>query len=343
LTLTADKLEADLARNFAPIYLISGDEPLLTAEAADQVRARARAEGYTERLTLTADRYFDWNELRAAGSTMSLFADKRIIELTIPNAKPGTDGARALTDYAASPPGDTLLLVFTTRLDKKALQLAWVRSLAAAGQVIQVYAPDRSRLPGWIAARMKGFGLEPDDGVAELIADRVEGNLLAADQEIRKLSLLLDRGAVGAEDVARAVVDSARYDIFDLSDAVSRGDVGRCYRVLTGLQGEGVEPTLVLWALVRELRALSSASWAMEQGQREDQAFRSSGIWPRRQPGARAAIRRHGRQGLLRLIRQAAGVDRVIKGSTAGQPWQSLGDLTIAAAGGGRDRRRDAV
>lgn len=333
MTLTADKLEADLARNFAPIYLISGDEPLLTAEAADRVRARARSEGYTERLTLVADRYFDWSELRVAAGAMSLFAERRLIELTIPNAKPGKDGASALCDYAASPPEDNLLLVLTPRLDKKSLQAAWVKSLGATGRVVQVHAPDRSHLPGWVAKRMKVFGLLPAEGVAELIADRVEGNLLAADQEIRKLSLLLEPGPVAAEDVARAVADSARYDIFDLSDAVSRGDLARCLRVLAGLQGEGAEPALVLWALARELRALSSASWALEQGQREDQAFRSAGIWPRRQPGARAAIRRHGQQGLLRLLRQAAGVDRVIKGSVPGKPWQSLGDLTIAAAG----------
>jgi DNA polymerase-3 subunit delta len=343
LILTADKLEADLARILAPIYLITGDEPLLTTEAADRVRTRAREEGYSERVTLTVDRYFDWNELRAAGGTMSLFADKRMIELTIPNAKPGADGARALSAYAASAPDDTLLLVLTAKLDKKALQLAWVKSLAAAGRVIQVYSPDRGRLPGWVASRMKDQGLEPAEGVAELIAERVEGNLLAADQEIKKLSLLLAHGRVEAEDVARAVADSARYDIFDLSDAVSQGDVARCHRVLTGLQGEGAEPTLVLWALVRELRALSSASWAMEHGQREDQAFRAAGIWPRRQSGARAAIRRHGWQGLAGLIRQAAGVDRVIKGSTVGKPWRSLGDLAIAAAAGASGPRRTAV
>ncbi len=343
MILTADKLEADLARNLAPIYLISGDEPLLTAEAVDLVRASARSKGYTERLTLSVDRYFDWSELRAAGSTMSLFADKRLIELTIATAKPGTEGGRALADYAASPPDDTLLVVITARLDKKSLQLAWVKSLAGAGRLVQVHAPDRARLPGWIATRMRAVGLVPADGVAELVADRVEGNLLAADQEIRKLSLLLDRGAVEAEDVARAVADSARYDIFDLSDAVSGGDLGRSHRILTGLQGEGVEPTLVLWALVRELRALAACSWSIQQGQREDQAFRSAGVWPRRQPGARAAIRRHGREGLLRLIRQAAGVDRVIKGSAPGKPWHSLGALTIAAAGSARSQRRGTV
>jgi DNA polymerase-3 subunit delta len=343
LILAPDKLEADIDRDLAPIYLISGDEPLLTAEAADLVRSRARNMGYSERTVLTADRKFDWGELALAGSSMSLFAEKRLIELRMPTAKPGTAGAKALADYAASPPDDALLLVLTAKMDKRSLQLSWAKSLASAGRVVQVWAPDRSRLPGWIGARMRSAGLKPASGVAELIADRVEGNLLAADQEIRKLSLLLSAGTVEAEDVARAVADSARYDVFDLVDAVSQGDLARSHRILDGLEGEGVEPTLVLWALVRELRALSTASWASEHGQRDDQALRSAGIWPRRQPAARAAMRRHGREGLLRLIRQAASVDRVIKGSVAGQPWQALADLTTAAASGLRARPRGAA
>lgn len=339
----ADKLEADLARDLAPIYLISGDEPLLTAEAADLVRSRARELGFTERSVLTVDRYFDWSELVAAGNAMSLFAEKRLIELRMPTGKPGTAGARALADYAASPPDDALLLVLAPRLDKRALQLAWVKSLAATGRVVQVWSPDRGRLAGWIASRMRAAELEPAPGVAELIADRVEGNLLAADQEIRKLRLLLTAGPVEEEDVARAVSDSARYDVFDLVDAVCRGDLARSQRILAGLEGEGVEPTLVLWALMRELRALCAVAWATEQGQREDQAMRSAQIWPRRQPAARATIRRHGHRGLLRLIRQGAAVDRVIKGSTPGRPWMSLADLSAAMARAPGARRRGAA
>jgi DNA polymerase-3 subunit delta len=176
--------------------------------------------------------------------------------------------------------------------------------------------------------------------VAELIADRVEGNLLAADQEVRKLSLLLDAGPVAAEDVARAVADSARFDVFDLVAAVSQGDLARSHRVLEGLRAEGVEPTLVLWALTRELRALSAVSWATGHGKDEGQAMKSAGIWPRRQGAARAAIGRHEYAGLLRLIRKAAAVDRVIKGSVPGLPWQALAELTIAMAGGSSGQRR---
>jgi DNA polymerase-3 subunit delta len=334
VTVAANKFEADLARDLAPIYLISGDEPLLMAEAADTVRARARAEGFSEREILTTDRYFDWGELAAVGGAMSLFADRRLIELRIPNGKPGTAGSKALAEFAASPPEDVLLLVTTPRLDKRTMQSGWVKALGKAGRVLQIWPPERGQLPRWVADRMRGVGLEPGPGVAELIADRVEGNLLAADQEVRKLSLLVEPGKVSTEDVARAVADSSRYDVFDLVDALDQGDMPRGHRILAGLHGEGVEPVLVLWAIARELRALATASWETDRGTREGQALRSVGIWPKRQPAARAAMRRHGRSGLLGLVRRAAEVDRVIKGARPGRPWQSLADLVTAIAGG---------
>lgn len=343
MTVPANKFEADLARDLAPIYLISGDEPLLMAEASDMVRARARAEGFGEREVLTADRYFDWSELAAAGGAMSLFAERRLIELRLPTGKPGTVGGKAIVQFASSPPEDVLLLVLAPRLDKRTMQTAWVKALAKAGRVLQVWPPERGQLPGWIAARMRNLGLEPGPGVSDLVADRVEGNLLAADQEVRKLSLLLEPGPVETEDVARAVADSSRYDVFDLVEALNRGELARCHRILAGLQGEGVEPVLVLWAIARELRALATASWESGRGAREDQALRNVGIWPRRQPAARAAMRRHGRPGLLRLVRQASMVDRVIKGAQPGRPWQSLADLATAMAGAPSSANRGAA
>lgn len=343
MILAADRLEAQIAGGLSPIYLISGDEPLLTAEAADLVRARARAMDYSERTVLTVDRGFDWGELAAAGGAMSLFAEKRLIELRIPTGKPGVPGGKALVSFAASPPPDALLLILAPRLDKRVLSSAWAKAVDAAGIIVQVWPPDRSRLPVWISGRLKSMGLQPEAGVAELIADRVEGNLLAADQEIRKLALLLGKGKAGQEDVARAVSDSARYDVFDLVDALSMGDLGRGHRILSGLEGEGVEPTLVLWAVIRELRALAAVTWAMSQGRDERQAMSASGIWARRQPAARAAIHRHGREGLLRLIGQAGSVDRVIKGSAPGRPWQVLADLATAVAGGIGVSRRGAA
>jgi DNA polymerase-3 subunit delta len=341
--LAADKLGAELARAIAPIYVVSGDDPLLCNEAADRIRAAARKRDFGERTVFTAERGFDWRELAAAGASMSLFAERRLLELRIPTGKPGTAGAEALSDYAASPPDDNLLLILTPRLDKSALRTSWIRALDAAGVVVQVWPLERRQLPRWIAARMKAEGLRPAPGAAELIADRVEGNLLAADQEIRKLALLLGEGNVSEEQVARAVTDSARFDVFGLVDAADAGDLGRSHRILAGLKGEGVEPVLVLWALARELRALAGVSWQLGQGGVEGDAMRRAGIWPRRQPLARRMLARHPLPALHGLLRQAASTDRVIKGSGPGRPWQALADLVTAMAGSSHQRQGRAA
>lgn len=333
MILAADKLEAELARGLRPVYLISGDDPLLTTEAADMVRTIARAAGYQDRTLFHVDPRFNWQELTAAGASLSLFADRRMLELRMPTGKPGAAGARALAEYAAAPAQDTILIVLTGRLDKTAQRTAWVKALEAAGVVVQVWPVERRNLPGWIGRRMRKLGLQPGAGAAELIAERVEGNLLAADQEIRKLALLLPAGKVTADDVMRAVADSARFDVFGLTDAINAGDLGRSQRILAGLKAEGVAPTLVLWAIVREVRALASVAWKTERGTGEADAMRSAGIWPRRQPLARQALQRHGIGGLHALVRQAARADRVLKGLLPGRPWLALTDLVGCMAG----------
>ena len=339
----ADRLEAQIARDLSPIYLISGDDPLLAGEAADRIRARARDQGHTNRTVLGVDRSFDWVELAAAGATLSLFADKQLIELRMPTGKPGVTGGKALKAYAENPPEDTILLIISARLDKKSLKNAWVRALDAAGVVVQVWPIDRSRLPGWIAARMKKQGLQPGPNVADLIADRVEGNLLAADQEVQKLALLLDPGLVQVEDVLQAVADSARYDVFQLVDACEAGNAGRAHRILSGLQGEGAAPVLILWAFVREIRALASVAWQIAHGARVADAMSKARIWPKRQSLARNVLARHRLSDLHRLLRQAASVERIIKGAAPGDPWQALTDLVGRLAASGRPVRGEAA
>jgi DNA polymerase-3 subunit delta len=316
---------------------------LLAGEAADRIRARARDQGHTNRTVLTVDRSFDWVELAAAGATLSLFADKQLIELRMPTGKPGVAGGKALKAYAENPPEDTILLIISARLDKKSLKNAWVRALDAAGVVVQVWPIDRSRLPGWIAARMKKQGLQPGPNVADLIADRVEGNLLAADQEVQKLALLLDPGLVQVEDVLQAVADSARYDVFQLVDACEAGNAARAHRILSGLQGEGAAPVLILWAFVREIRALASVAWQTSHGARTADAMSKARIWPKRQPLARNVLARHRLSDLHRLLRQAASVERIIKGAAPGDPWQALTDLVGRLAASGRPVRGEAA
>lgn len=330
MSIPADKLESRLAGGLAPVYLISGDDPLLAMEAADLVRAAARAAGHTERLVLTVDRTFDWATLAAEGASLSLFAEKKLIELRM--EKPGKEGGEALAAYAASPSPDAVLLVLAGRLDKRSASAAWVKALAAAGEHVQVRPVERQALPGWVARRMRGAGLAPSAEVARLIADRVEGNLLAADQEIRKLALLAGGDPLDEEAVLRAVADSARFDVFQLVDACDAGELARGQRILAGLEAEGVEAPMVLWALARELRTLAQAGFQIDRGGRAASVLAKAGIWPRRQPVAQQALRRHGVRGLQRLLARAGHVDRVIKGAVPGLPWQALADLVTALA-----------
>ena len=336
MILAADRLEAQLAGGLSPIYLITGDDPLLAGEAVDAVRARARAEGYTDRTVLDVDRYFDWGELAAAGNAMSLFAEKQLIEVRLPSGKPGDAGGKALRAYAANPSPDAVLLIASGKIEKRSLSSAWGKAVAAAGVIVQVWPVDRARLPQWIARRLKAVGLIAGPEVARLISDRVEGNLLAADQEVKKLALLLEPGRIDEDDVLKAVADSARYDVFQLIDAATEGDIGRAQRILDGLQAEGAAPTFIVWALVRELRSINKAAWESARGGSPDSAMKSAGIWPRRQPLARKALARHDAAGLDALLRDASGVERIVKGAAWGNPWQAMMALIVRYAGNTR-------
>ncbi len=339
----ADRLEAKIAGALSPIYFISGDEPLLVGEAADRIRVRAREEGFGNRLVLNADRSFDWAELAAVGASLSLFAEKQLVELRIPTGKPGVAGSKAIKAYCVDPAPDTLLLVLAPRLDRNSMQSAWVRALDTAGVVVQVWPVDRGKLPAWITSRMHASGLQPGRGVADLIADRVEGNLLAADQEIQKLALLMDPGPVEVDDVLQAVADSARYDLFQLVDAACAGDSKRAFRILGGLKTEGTTPVLVHWALARELRALASVSWQISRGLPAANAMGKAKVWKSRQALVRSAMARHPLQNLHRLLKQASAVERVVKGATPGDPWQELTVLVTGLAGSSRPAGRAAA
>jgi DNA polymerase-3 subunit delta len=341
--LAPERLEAQLAGGLSPIYLITGDDPLLTGEALDRVRARAREAGHTDRSVFEVDRYFDWAELAAAAGALSLFAERQLIELRLPTGKPGQAGAKALEAYAADPPPDTLLLIAAGKIDQRALGSAWAAAIDRAGVIVQVWPIDRARLPNWIGQRLEAQGLRPRGGVTRLIAERVEGNLLAADQEIKKLALLLEPGPIDEDDVLRAVADSARYDVFQLVDAASAGDLGRAQRILDGLTAEGAAPTLILWALVRELRAVNLVAWQSAGGGSPDAAMRAAGVWPRRQPVVRKALARHTRTSLDDLLLEASRVERIVKGAARGSPLQALMALVARYAGDAGRARGEAA
>ncbi|MEJ2686319.1 MAG: DNA polymerase III subunit delta [Gammaproteobacteria bacterium] len=328
-----EQLDGQLKRGVAPVYLLYGDETLLVQEAADAVRARARAEDYGSREVMHVETGFDWNALTQASDSLSLFDERRIIELRMPGAKPGDAGAKALRAYAERPPEDTLLLVIAGKLDAAARRSQWVKALDAAGVTVPVWPVDARRLPAWIRRRMERAGLHPTPAAISLLADRVEGNLLACAQEIDKLRLLQEPGPIDADAVAAAVTDSARFDVFTLVDSALGGAAARSNRILAGLRAEGVEPVLVLWALARELRVLAAMAGEVAAGDSADRVLTRRRVWDSRKPMLKAALGRHRPWAWQTLLRQCAGIDRMVKGQAPGNPWDELVQLTMRIAG----------
>jgi len=320
LKLTSDSLAAHLAERLLPAYLISGDEPLLKEEAADAVRARARVAGFTEREVYFIERAGDWDELRAATANRSLFGARRLIEIRLPSGRPGAAGGAALVALLERHDPDTLFLILAPRLDRDAQGAEWVRALEARGGWLQVWPVDPQRLPGWLRARAGKLGLEANDEALELIAARTEGNLLASHQELAKLALLAPAGAVTPATVMASVADSARFDVFQLSEAALAGDAARALRVLAGLRAEGTEATLVLWALSKALRDV----WNARQGGGSER----TPPWQRQSAALAQAVRRAPRLSFTALARRAARADRMIKGRTPGDAWDEMALLS---------------
>jgi DNA polymerase-3 subunit delta len=309
------------------MYLVSGDEPLLVGEAADAIRAAARGAGFADRQVYFIDRSFSWDELRLASHSLSLFAEKRLFELRMPTGKPDK-GAAVLADLAAHPLPDLIFLVVTEKLDKKSIDSPWVQAIEKHGAWIPVMPVDAAALPAWLRARAKMLHIDVEPEAAQIIVDRVEGNLLAAQQELEKLALLSNGEPIGVDLVLRSVGDSARYDVFQLAEAAAAGDAARALRVLLGLKSEGVEPTLILWALVRELRGM----WQARERERLRSNARGSGWNLAANPSPRALARLK-RLPLAPLLLQASHADRVIKGLAPGDAWGAITALTGALAG----------
>ena len=339
MKISAQKLASHLTRTLAPVYLVAGDEPLLVAEALDSIRARARQDGFEYRDLVIVERGFKWAELESDSDNLSLFATRRIVELRLMTPRPGDEGRRVIRALVERPDPDRLLLIATTKLDSSAAKSVWVKSIEKNGVVVQAWPVDRPDLPRWITERAGRMSLSFSTSAAELLADRVEGNLLAADQEIQKLAILLGSGSVDERTVLEAVASNARFDVFRLTDALLAGNARRSIAVLDGLRAEGVEPVLVSWALSRELILLSRLAVAVQEGASENQAISKHRVWPaQRQPLVKRALRRYRLRTLTDLLAQAAKVDDVIKGVRRGQPWDELTQLVLAMLNSERSR-----
>jgi DNA polymerase-3 subunit delta len=295
------------------------------------VRKAARAAGLAEREVHFLERGFDWDRLLRDSANLSLFATRRLIEIKF-NATPDAESQRALAGLAAQPPDDTVLLV-TGELERKSLATNWVKAFEEHGVLVVTQSVERGALPGWIRERLARQDVRIEAAAAQLLADRVEGNLLAAQQEVERIALLMPGATLVAEDVAALVADSARYDVFELSAAAFAGEAQRALRILSGLRAEGQEPPLVLWALLQDLRALSRVSLRAGRERSLEDAFRAEQVWSNRQGPVRAALARLDRRRIDSLIVAAARADRIAKGSLRGDAWVEIEGLVARIAG----------
>ncbi|MEX3937944.1 DNA polymerase III subunit delta [Paraburkholderia sp. BR10937] len=361
MQLRPDALEPHLARGLAGLYVVYGDEHLLAQEACDRIRAAARAAGFTDRSVFTVERGFDWSSLLGASQSMSLFGDRQLVELRIPSGKPGKEGADALKTLAAASNPDVLMLVTLPRLDAATQKSAWFTALAESGVALKIDPVERAALPNWIGQRLalQGQRVAPgEDGrrALQFVAERVEGNLLAAHQEIQKLGLLYPQGVLSFEQIHDAVLNVARYDVFKLNEAMLTGDVGRLARMLDGLQGEGEASVLVLWAVVEEIRTLLRIKRGVAAGKPLAMLLRENRVWGPRERLIGPALSRLSEAALERGLALAARLDRQVKG-LSGQSradwrnalppdaWDGLFELamTVAAPRDGAPQARGAA
>jgi DNA polymerase-3 subunit delta len=326
-------LPLHLERPLAPVYVVHGDEPLQAIEACDAIRAAARRQGYDEREVLVAEAGFKWDAFVAASANLGLFGNRKLIDLRIPSGKPGVDGARALETCAAHASDDQLLLVTLPKIDRATQASAWFSSLEGAGVAVAVYALERDALPGWIAARLARQRQRASPETLAFLADRCEGNLIAARQEIEKLGLLLGEGDLAHEAVESAATDVARYDVFQLSEAWLAPDAGRALRIIAALEAEGEGLPLLLWQLGEDIHALAAVQEAIAAGTPVANAMRNARVWGKRQAAMERASRRVRPATLAPLLSALARLDALAKGIGRGNAWDELRSVAMTLMG----------
>ena len=324
MKLSTRQLEPHLRKGLAPLYTVHGPEALLALEAADRIRAAARKAGASEREVFFAEPGVDWNRLFTAGANLSLFASKRLVELRIPTGKPGTEGAKAINAWCTKLPDDATTLVLLPELDWQQQKSSWFGALESAGVMVEARAVSRDELPEWLAERLSRQGQKASLETLEWLADRVEGNLLAAKQEVEKLALLLPAGEVTLAAIRESVTDVARFERDTLLDAIHARDAARIARVVESLEAEGEPAPLLLWTLTEELRLMM----ALAANQRPRRF-----LPPERMSALQKTARLHDAASIHRELLRAHRIDRMIKGVEAGDPWREMVDLALGISG----------
>ncbi len=323
------QLSAELKKGLKPIYVITGDEPLQLAELADEIRKAAKLAGFENREVITVDANFEWNQLAFLADSTSIFADKKIIDLRLPSGTPGVDGAKALVAYCGRLQEENLLLITAGKLASAALKTRWFEALDKQGIVIQVWPLEGQELISWLQQRLQRRGLSANADGLRLLASRVEGNLLAAAQEIENLYVLYGAGNLSQQQIVEVVADNSRYDVFKLIDSVLSDREDRIIKILSGLREEGVAAPVVLWALAREARSLIKIKWAIAGGQSKDLAFKNNQIWDKRKQIVSNVLNRLSDKDLTRILVLGAKADRQIKGQQSGDAWETLREVCL--------------
>ncbi len=337
----ANQLVETLKQKSLRIFVVSGDEPLLVQESCDLVRRGLKAQGFVERDLFYAESGFDWSGLLYSSNSMSLFAEKKLIEVRLPTGKPGDAGGKVLTELVSSLSEDNALLLVLPRADPSTQRTKWFKSVEAAAGFVQVWPIEAKELPRWLENRFRQAGLKVTRDALRVMAQRTEGNLLASVQEIERLKLIVGEREVNVDDVSAGVADSARYDVFKLIDAGLAGDLKRCVRMTTGLKAGGVEPLFIVNMLVREIRSIESIKTAINQNQNQNQnrgagqreAFKKARVWDKRVPLVTKCLDRHDSRSLQEMLLQLGSVDRTVKGLESGDPWRKLQDVVFRLAG----------
>lgn len=325
-----DQLKATLSSRLHPVYFVSGDEPLQVMEATDLIRASCREQDYVEREIFNVDANFDWQVFSEAAASMSLFSSRRVLDVRLPSARPGKQGSQAIQQYLENLPEDTVLLITAGKLEKAAKNSAWFKALDKSGVSIQCWPVSQENLPSWVRQRFQSRAMQPDREVVDYVCQHVEGNLLAAAQEIDKLHLLLGPGSVEFDSVRAAITDNSRYSVFELSDTALLGDSSRVMKILNSLHAEGIEPVLVIWALAKEIRLLCHVS---AEPTTAEYTLSRSGVWKNRMDLFRACLSRHTEKSFKLLLQRCARVDGISKGFEQGNAWDELRMLCFRLAG----------
>ena len=328
-----DQLQSMISKTVYPVYMVSGDEPLQQMEALDLIRGFLREQDFEEREVLDVDAQFDWQRLSDEAASMSLFASRRIVELRLPSAKPGKQGSQALKDYLSRPPEDTVLIINAGKVDGNSKKSAWFKAVDQSGLVVQCWPVPVERLTPWLKQRFSMRDMNADNDVLSYISQHVEGNLLAADQEIEKLFLLLGPGNIGYADVAEAVTSQSRYSVFELVDMLLTGNTKRVIKIIAGLKAEGIVPVVVNWALAKDIRLLAQAS---QDASSADYLLKRSGVWQSRITMFKSCMSRHRQRAFLGMLKRCSYIDAVSKGMIDANVWDEIETLCVRLAGSSR-------